>query len=98
MAGGNAKHVFTYLLTYLFFYVLLTVHLSIILDNDQRDAHFLYFTIHLLHSSTCFEHYMLIIRRLNHIDAAFGIVISISDRPVHRLGENFQSVHRTATD
>jgi hypothetical protein len=30
------------------FYVLLTVHLSIILDNGQLDAHLLYFTIHLL--------------------------------------------------
>ena len=37
---------------------------------DQRDAHLLYFTIYLLHSSTCFEHYMLIIRRLNCVDAA----------------------------
>ena len=51
-----------------FFYVLLTVHLSIILDNDQRDAHLLYFTIYLLHSSTCSEHYMLIVRRLNCIN------------------------------
>jgi len=46
----------------------------IILDNDERDAHLLYFTIYLLHSSTCFEHYMLIIRRLNCTDAASGIV------------------------
>jgi len=30
------------------FYVLLTVHLSIILDNDQLDTHLLYFTIYLL--------------------------------------------------
>jgi len=30
------------------FYVLLTIRLSIILDNDQLDAHLLYFTIHLL--------------------------------------------------
>jgi len=30
------------------FYVLLTVHFSIILDNDQLDTHWLYFTIHLL--------------------------------------------------
>ena len=30
------------------FYVLLTVHLSINLDNDQLDAHLLYFTIRLL--------------------------------------------------
>ena len=58
-----------------FFYVLFTVHLIIILDNDQREAHLLYFTIHLLHSSTCFEHYMLIIRRLNFIDTASGIVL-----------------------
>ena len=32
----------------LFFYVLLAVHLSIILDNDQLDTHLLYFTIRLL--------------------------------------------------
>ena len=56
------------------YYVLLTVYLSIILDNDQRDAYLLYFTIRPLKSSTCFEHYMLIIRRLNCIDAASGIV------------------------
>ena len=52
-----------------FFNVLLTLHLSIILDNDQLDAHLLYFTICPLQSSTCFEHYMLIIRTLNCIDA-----------------------------
>ena len=34
------------------------------LDNDQIDTHFLYFTISPLHSSTCFKHYMLIIRGL----------------------------------
>ena len=93
-------------------FVLLTVHLSISLDNDQPDAHLLYFTIGPLQSSTCFERYMLIIRRLNCIDAASGIVLSVSGRPVHRLGENwlqpvlslpvqpvlFQRVHRMATD
>ena len=46
----------------------------VILDNDQRDTYLLCFTIRLLYSSTCFEHYMLIIRRLNCIDAASGIV------------------------
>ena len=46
------------------YYVLLTVHLGISLDNGQLDAHFLYFTIRPLQSSTCFKHYMLIIRRL----------------------------------
>jgi len=30
------------------FYVMLTVHLSIILDNDQLDTRLLYFTIRLL--------------------------------------------------
>jgi hypothetical protein len=31
---------------------------------------------------------MLIIRRLNCIDAASGIVLSVSGRPVHGFGEN----------
>jgi len=31
----------------IFFYGLWTVHLRIILDNDQLDTHLLYFTIHL---------------------------------------------------
>ena len=43
------------------------------LGNDQFDIQLLYFTILLLCSSTCFEHYMLIIRRLNCIDPASGI-------------------------
>ena len=38
-----------------FFDVVLTVHLSITLVNDQLDAQLLYFIIHLLQSSTCFE-------------------------------------------
>ena len=74
-----------------------------ILDSYQRDAHLLYFTIYFLHSSTRFEHSMLIIRRFGCVDAASGIVLSVSGRPVHRLGENCrevlsQPVHRTATD
>ena len=40
----------------LFFYVLLTMHLSITLANDQLDAHI--FLIHLLQSSTCFKKYL----------------------------------------
>ena len=47
---------------------------KLILDNDQIDTHLLYFTIRLLQSSTCFEHYMFIIRSLNCIDAASCIV------------------------
>ena len=44
-----------------YFDVLLTVHLSITLGNNQLDAQFLYFIIHLLQSSTCFEQ-----RRVHH--------------------------------
>jgi len=58
------------------------------LDNDQIDANLLYFTIRPLQSSTCFQDYMPIIWRLNCIDAASGIVLSVSGRPVHRLIEN----------
>ena len=49
-------------------------NLSIILGIDQLDTQLLYFTISLLWPSTCFEHFMLIIRRMNCIDAASGIV------------------------
>ena len=76
--------------TGIFFYVLLTVHLSISLDIDQRDAHLVYFTIRPLQSSTCFEHYMLIIRILNCIDAASSIVLSVSGRPVHRTATDWE--------
>jgi len=55
-------------------YILLTVRLSIILGNDQLEAQLLDFTTRLLCSSTCFEHYMLIMRRLNCIDAATDAV------------------------
>jgi len=72
------------------FYVLLTVHLSISLDNDRLDAHLLYFTILPLQSSTCFEHYMLIVRRLNCIDATSRIVHSVSGLPVHRTATDWE--------
>ena len=71
-------------------YILLTVHLSISLDNDQLDAHLLCFTIRPLQSSTCFEHYMLIIRRLTCIVASSGIVLSVSGRPVHRTATDWE--------
>ena len=38
------------------FCILLIVHLSISLENDQLDAHLLYFAISPLNSSTCFKH------------------------------------------
>jgi muramidase (phage lysozyme) len=53
----------------LIFYVLLTVHLSIILANDQLDTQLLYFTIYLLHSSTCFDRCLLIIKKSKCTDA-----------------------------
>jgi hypothetical protein len=62
----------------------------VILDNDQLDTHLLYFTIYLLHSSTRFEHFMLIISRMNCIDAASGIVLSVSGRPVHRTSTDWE--------
>ena len=58
------------------------------LDNDQLDAHLLYFTICPLQTATCFKNSMLIIRKLNFIDAASGIIRSVSGRSVHRLKEN----------
>jgi len=60
------------------------------LDNDQLDAHLLYFTIRPLQSSKCFKHYMFIIRRVNCIDAASGIVRPVSGRPVDRLTACFK--------
>ena len=42
---------------YLFFYVLLTVHLSIFISViNQLDAQTFCFTISLSHATTCFEH------------------------------------------
>ena len=60
-------------------------------DVDQIDANLLYFTIRPLQSSTCF---VLIIRRLNCIDAASGIVLlrenSVPSQPVHRTGTDWE--------
>ena len=47
--NGRKNNIFMY------FDVLLTVHLSIILVNDKLDAQFFYYIIRLLQSSTCFE-------------------------------------------
>ena len=58
-------------------YVRCLTDICLILGNDQLDTQLLYFTIRLLWSSTCFQHYMLIIRRLNFIHAASGIVTLI---------------------
>jgi len=73
------------------------VHLSTILDNDQLDTHLIYFKILLLQSSTCFEHYMLIIRRFNCIDAASGIV-TLSSWPSGAQVERESSLSTCAPD
>ena len=75
-----------------FFYVLLTVHLSIFISvNNQLDAQNFCFTIILFHASTCFEHHVLIIRRSKLHYTASGIITTVGDRHVHRL----RDVYRT---
>ena len=57
------------------FDVLLNVHLSIfILVINQRDSQNVCFTIILFHASTCFKHYVLIIRRSTFYYAASGVI------------------------
>ena len=60
--------------THFIYDVLLTVHLSIILVNNQLNAQILFFIISLLYLSTCFEHYVLIIRRSKLYYTASGII------------------------
>jgi hypothetical protein len=72
--------------------------LVISLDNDQLDAHLLYFTISPLQSSTCFKHYMLIIRRLNCIHAASGIVILSKWPSGHNICTGRPLTERTIPD
>ena len=77
---------------FFFFYVLLTVHLSIfILVINQLDAQNFFFAISLFHASTCFEHHVLIIRRSKLYYTASSIIIPTGGRPVHT------PVHGTAT-
>ena len=75
-----------------------TVGFVIFVHNDQLDTHLLYFTIYFLHSSTCFEHYILIIRRWNCIDTA-SVNRPLSQWPSGApVRCSSQPVHRTATD
>ena len=50
----------------IYFDILLTVHLSITLANDQLDVQFFYIIIRLLQLSTCFEQ-----RRAHHQEVKF---------------------------
>ena len=56
------------------FDVLLTVHFTITLANDQLDAQFFYFIILLLQSSTCFDQRRAHQQGSNCINTASGIV------------------------
>jgi hypothetical protein len=64
------------------FYILLTVHLDVILVNDQLDALFL---MYFFHASTCFEHKCSSSGGPNGINTSSGITRSggcLSDVPV----------------
>jgi len=67
------------------FNVLLTVQLSIILVINKLDAKKSCFIISLLYAYTCFEDYVLIIRRSKLYYIASGIITLVGGRPVHRL-------------
>ena len=75
------KHVIS--ITYLA--VLLTVHLNIILVIKLLNAKKSCFIISLLYASTCFEHYVLIIRRSNCIILHLVSSYTVGGRPVHRI-------------
>ena len=68
----------TTLLTYLF------------LNINQPDA--LNFIISLFQASTCFEHYVLMIRRSKLYYTVSGIITPIGGRPVHRLREDWSPI------
>jgi len=61
---------------------------SLILVINQLDAQNPCFIISLLCASTCFEHYVLIIRRSKFYYTASGIITSVGGHFVHRLRED----------
>ena len=50
--------------------------------------HKICFIISLLYASTCFEHYVLIIRRSKLYYTASGIITPVGGRPVHTCARN----------
>ena len=58
-----------------------------ILVINELDAKNFCFTISLLYAFTCFEHYVLIIRRSKVYYTVSGIINPIDGRLVHRLRE-----------
>jgi len=73
------------------------VYFELILVINQLDAQNFCFTVSLFHASTCFEQHVLIIRRPKLHYTASGIITPVGGRPVHRLREDSQPVHRTAS-
>jgi hypothetical protein len=69
------------------FYVLLTVHLGIILPNNQSDAQF-FFLICLSQFSTCFEQHRAHHQENNFINTTSSIRHCVGDRLVCRSGRN----------
>jgi len=59
--------------------------------------HKILFIISLLHVYTCFEQFVLIIRRSKLYYAASGIITLVGGCTVHKLKDDSQPVHRTAT-
>jgi hypothetical protein len=67
---------------------------NIILVINQLNAQNL-FIISLLYASTCFEHYVLIVRKSKLYYTASGIITLVGGRPVRRLRAD--SLHGKAT-
>ena len=85
---------------FFYFNILLTVHLSTTLINDQLDAQFLYSIIRLLQSSTCFEQRYAHHQEVNCINIASGIVTLckwLSGMQVEKEPVPSQPAYRTAT-
>jgi len=59
---------------YMFFCVLLTVHPNIMIVFLTNLMHKFFILIHLLHSSTCFEHYCALLQEDSCVSTASGIV------------------------
>jgi len=53
------------------------------LSNLTNLTHKMFFTISLLYASTCFEHYVFIIRGSKLYYTASGIITTVGGRPVH---------------
>ena len=53
--------------------------------------------ISLIYASTCFEHYVLIIRRSKLYYTASGTITPVGGRPVHRLKEDSSCTGRPPT-